>query len=601
MMHSGRLTISFIAILLLTSACGAGLATSGTGQVQPIKTIAREDTLILSAPYQQYKFSPVDNMNPLFYPDVLQSDGANKTVYELLMYTNLLTGELVPWLAESYSTNADYTLYSVKLRPGVTWSDGAPFTCQDIKYTLEMIRDSKPSVSDSDSQSYIRTSLHGVECPDGLTAVIRLKQSTPRFFKDRLASGAWDVITIMPEHIWTSQNPILFKNLSVEKGYPIGTGPYQLVKASEQQMIYDRHDDWWGAKTGFAALPAPKRIIFTAMDTQKYTGLDQMLIENGVDYGPELSTGQYLNAVSQNPKLSAWTANSSNYGVSNGCNFTLNINTQQPPFTDTNIRLAINYAINRQEIVDKGLNGGSAPAVLPFSSYVSKNWMNSDLTNLVDSFQREQANPELVAQYVGAAGYSKTQGIWVKGGEPIRFRMTIPYNLAEIGTIVFDQLTRAGFIVEKLSEPANASSNWGQVLFQGNFDVMLSSHCNSLTDPLESLQDFHRRYYRLAGNDCPDFRSYCRYQNAEMDQWIEQMEKMAPSIKDPQYTQAVAGAVKVFLEEMPEVVLAEARYVYPMNDTYWTGWPNASDPYATTLPWFDNFYLILEKLVAVNK
>ena len=70
-----------------------------------------------------------------------QREIGHKTIYEALMYTNLNTGELVPWQATGFEYNEDFTTVTVNLRPGVKWSDGVAFTCTDVKFTLEMLRD----------------------------------------------------------------------------------------------------------------------------------------------------------------------------------------------------------------------------------------------------------------------------------------------------------------------------------------------------------------------------------------------------------------------------------------------------------------------------
>ena len=67
-----------------------------------------------------------------------------KGIYEALFYTNLNTGEVVPWQGESYEYNDDFTEITLKLRDGVTWCDGVQMTADDVKYTLEMLRDSAP-------------------------------------------------------------------------------------------------------------------------------------------------------------------------------------------------------------------------------------------------------------------------------------------------------------------------------------------------------------------------------------------------------------------------------------------------------------------------
>src|SRR5262249_40760322 len=52
----------------------------------------------------------------------------------------------IPWLAESYEYNRDSTELTLKLRPGVTWSDGQPFGAKDVAFTLNMLRESSPEL-----------------------------------------------------------------------------------------------------------------------------------------------------------------------------------------------------------------------------------------------------------------------------------------------------------------------------------------------------------------------------------------------------------------------------------------------------------------------
>ena len=75
----------------------------------------------------------------------------------------------------------------------------------------------------------------------------------------------WDTLLIAPKHIWEKVDPMTFANFDLEKGLPLGTGPYRLVRSSETETVLDRRDDWWGAKTGFHALPEPERLIWIAV------------------------------------------------------------------------------------------------------------------------------------------------------------------------------------------------------------------------------------------------------------------------------------------------------------------------------------------------
>ena len=104
----------------------------------------RYDVVVFKFPVQ-----PVKNGTPTNYNIYLngnynhQREVGNKTIYEGLMYSDLNTGEIIPWQAESFTNSADFLSVTVKLRKGITWADGEPFTSQDVKFTLEMLRRKK--------------------------------------------------------------------------------------------------------------------------------------------------------------------------------------------------------------------------------------------------------------------------------------------------------------------------------------------------------------------------------------------------------------------------------------------------------------------------
>src|SRR5205807_1188178 len=133
--------------------------------------------------------------------------------------------------------------------------------------------------------------LKGVDTPDDLTAVLNLNKANPRFFEENLARGWENHQVMMPEHIWKGQDPKTFTNFDLAKGWPVGTGAYKLVSSSPQQMVYDRRDDWWGAKTGFKPLPAPERIILIPASSDEATA--QLYIGNKADSGNPLQPATF--------------------------------------------------------------------------------------------------------------------------------------------------------------------------------------------------------------------------------------------------------------------------------------------------------------------
>ena len=77
----------------------------------------------------------------IYAPGVSRSNlGIHQVIYEYFFYNNLQTGEFIPWLAENYQYNDDYSTISVKLRGGVTWNDGEAFTAEDVAFTYRLLK-----------------------------------------------------------------------------------------------------------------------------------------------------------------------------------------------------------------------------------------------------------------------------------------------------------------------------------------------------------------------------------------------------------------------------------------------------------------------------
>src|SRR5262249_26332286 len=151
-----------------------------------------------------------------------------------------------------------------------------------------------------------------------------------RFFKEHLQVGWENHTPIVPEHIWKGQDPTTFRNLDVSKGWPVGTGAYKLVSASATKYIYDRDDNWWGAKTGFMPMPAPERIIVVVGGTDEALG--ELYATNTVDYGMPVQVGTYKAIQAQNTKLSTWNPAGPAYGAPDGCSYNLITNNAKKPF-----------------------------------------------------------------------------------------------------------------------------------------------------------------------------------------------------------------------------------------------------------------------------
>jgi peptide/nickel transport system substrate-binding protein len=527
-----------------------------------------------------------------------QRESGDKTMYEALMYTNLNTGEIIPWQAEKFTYNSTYTAITVNLRKGVTWSDGQAFTSGDVKYTLEMLRDNAPDLLYS---TIYKEWVKGVDTPDDLTAVINLNKPGPRFFQLYLALGHENHQVIMPAHIWKDKDPKTFTNFDLQKGWPIGTGAYKLVASSAQQQVFDRRDDWWGAKTGFMPLPAPQRIILVPGASDDSNA--QLYIGNKADSGNPLQPGTFKAAQQKNPNLRSWNSQGPVWGAPDGCGYVFIFNHGKQPWGNADVRVAINYAINRQEISTVAYEGANYPIVAPFSAYMAKRWTGSGpLKETLDKYDRGTPSQGKVDERMAAAGYAKNaQGTWAKDGQTLKVPVRGSQFFAPLAPVLAAQLRKAGFdATENIEPPGSTALNDDQQV--GNADTTFGVHCGSLSEPYETLKDLHSKWGRPIGEKCPFAGSLCsRYSNPEFDQLIDQMEASPAGTPDsPTYVASANKALDIYLRDMPEIMLTEELHVVTFNETYWKGWPSAADPYVAPYPPWEAWRLIIHRIQPVK-
>ena len=133
----------------------------------------REETLMIDVPN---RIEGTDNWNPLV-PGNTTGMGLGiwgRTPLQLLSYG---TGKVENYMAESITPNKDSTVWTLKLRPGITWSDGHSLTADDIVYSIQIQNDTKGLGNYGAYQEWIKE----VKKIDDLTVEFTLKKPNPRF------------------------------------------------------------------------------------------------------------------------------------------------------------------------------------------------------------------------------------------------------------------------------------------------------------------------------------------------------------------------------------------------------------------------------------
>jgi peptide/nickel transport system substrate-binding protein len=580
-------------------AAAAAAPTSAPGA--PAANVGRAQTLVLSLSDSVNQFTDAGVMNPfvigafrngwqfafepLYFYDMWHTD-------QVCGMPNLACqdGE-VPWLAESYSYNPDFTELTVKLRQGVFWSDGQPFTTDDIAFTLNMLKSNAPKVNFSvDMQTWVKD----VTPVDPLTVKITLTSGNPRFLFDYFQWHSDIGVPIVPKHIWEGQDPATFTNDDISKGWPIATGPWRLTLENPQQRYWDRRDDWWATKTGFHPLPKMQRV--TVLPNYNDDKQLELVADNEVDAAHGFQTAYTVpTALARNPKLIAWTeGNAAPYGALDIATVTsIAFNCSRPPFDDPAIRWAVNHTLNRDEIVAIGSHGIGAKTQLPFPKYGAFIPYWDAVADLLQTYPVESFDLDKTTQIMQSKGYTKnSDGFWTRGGSEhfsIELTATPPF-FTDIAPVIVEELRKGGFDAT-FKSPSNAST----IIPQGDIDAWFDIPGGSVRDPYQTLNFLHSRYAVPTGQ--PAVRAY-RWKNPQFDQLLEGMAITAPN--DPKFAQLYHQAMELWFPNLPTIPLIN-RYIFITPSTaYWTNWPTEKNPYTLPSSWHRSAGMFINTLEPVT-
>lgn len=569
----------------------AGLIAAPTYQAasQELRQVPRNRTLISQGWDFHNQVPSPGNFSPYAGIILHQRNSLHYTVNEMLFYTNHNTNEIIPWQAESFSYNADFTEVTVKIRNGVTWSDGEAFTAEDVVFTLNMLRDVAPDIVMS---SAIKEWVARAEAVDRLTLRITLTKPGPRWVQDTLATGQAARFVVVPRHVWRDQNPRNFAFFDLQRGWPVGTGPYRVVRSDAGSIIFDRRDRWWAVDAGLArALPAPERVIYRPATVE---AMPQLFANNEIDIGRALPVGAFQAARGLNPRIASWNATGPVWGAADGCTFRLMFNNQRAPFDNANVRRAFNHAINRDQIVELAFEGSMPKAVAPFASYDGMRAYVAQLQDIITAAELDRPDAQRVNALLTERGFARgANNRWtLPGGQA--WPVTILTQQGDpIGPVLTRQLQTAGF---DAVFRATQDAAFIDAVTTGNFEAVVFVHCGSVYDPWQTLEHFHSKYAPPSGQRAPNVRATTRYANPELDALLNQMEARPPAANNPEYMRLVRAATQIILRDLPQITLAEEFHAVTFNTNFWTGFPTAQQAYvAPYLPW-EGFNLVIHRL-----
>lgn len=580
----------------VTAACSGvpltdGESTTGSGGMSSsspataVSEIEREKTLILMFGGGGGQFADVGIAG--LYAAGTSGHHAVPGSFEPLFFYSAFADEFLPWLCEKFEYNDDFTELVVTVRDGAEWSDGTPFTAEDIRFTIQMLIDNAPLLRNS---AEVSDWVASVEAVDDLICTITFNNPRPRFLFSHL-TGKFDTgLYWVPAHIYKDVDDVqAFEFYDPAKGWPVVTGPYNVALWTPQQKFLDRRDDWWAAKIGLFDLPEVERIIYIPWTTEERAA--QLLINDEIDSSLALLATTIETVVEQGDNIITHTNRELPLGYVDWWPTSFWFNCDEGPFADKNVRWAVSYTIDREQMLDVALQGSGILTKLPFPEYPPLMPYIEAASDLLEKYNTNEHNLTKAAERMATAGYAKDDGgFWAKDGERIDASIHGFSFFNDIGPILAEQLRRGGFVAE-YAVPADTYAR----MSNGTAKIMLFGHGASIVDPFDTLDLFTSKNFAPTGERANPFS---RYQNRAFDAIVDEMAMIAPSPDDPEYMALYLSALEIYLEDLIDCPIQQWLHRIPMNETHWTNWPTVDNPYVNGAFWNQTIILLLQGLKA---
>src|SRR4051794_1953590 len=377
----------------------------------------------------------VENFNPLVIPTELH--GA-QLMYEPLEIRSPIDGHFTQYLATGHEFSNPKTVVFT-IRQGVTWSDGKPFTAQDVVFTYDLLK-KYPELDASGIWSQIT----GAKA-SGNKVTVTFKQPNVPFV------GVLAAQVIVPEHVWSSiKDPAKFTNTK-----PVGTGPFTLEKFAPTQYTLKKNPDYWQADK-----IAPDEVVMPAQSTNQST--NQLDVTSGkFDWSYNYLPDVEKTYVSRDQEHNT-------YWFPPGGVIGLFMNLTKAPYSNVDFRKGVSLAIDRDTIADKAVNGYETGAsqsglILPNlekwldPSIPGSGNVTQDTSGAVSEFQK--------------AGYTQKGGkLLDASGKQVSMSVMMPSNFSDWVAAGKEIVNQLGAIGIKVSLDTPTATQYTSATQSGNYD-----------------------------------------------------------------------------------------------------------------------------------
>ncbi len=468
-------------------------------------------------------------------------------VYETLFFVNSydVAAAPKPVLGSTFSWSSDYKTLTVTTQQGVKWSDGQPFTANDVAFTFNMLKQYPKADTNGlwAASAGVAAPLSSVTASDPNTVVFSFNTAQPLL--------QWQILGktfIVAQHVFQGQDPTTYNTAA-----PVGTGPFMLDKFDPTVITYKRNPDFRAASS--------LQVDELRYPTVKDNNTLQLELQNGeIDWGSFFAPNLNTTFVQLDPAHN-------HYWMAPAAISALYLNLTYPEFQDVRVRKAIAEALDRTQMSQSAESGYEAPAsptglVLPNNSA----WLDPSLNNPSFSVNYSDANSIL-----DAAGYKKgSDGIRVTpAGKKMSYKIIVPAGWTDwdqICSIISQDLQNIGIQVTVNQE--TWGGNYNADRGSHNFDMLMGG---SLVGP-------NSGYMLYAMLDSKGAFNWEGWNNAATDAALNDFNSTA----DPNQQKAdIIKVEDIMVNNMPVIPLLNAADWFEYSTKNFTGFPDQNNAYAS--------------------
>jgi len=430
-------------------------------------------------------------------------------------------GQIQPQLAASWEISSDGLRYTFHLRRDVLWQDGAPFTADDVVFSVSLMRSA--DLNGPQSAVELWNSVQ-VERPDASTVVFLLQEPFAPFLH-------YTTFGLVPAHLLKDVPPAELDSHSFNL-HPIGTGPFIVREVTDQHVLLEVNKSYYGTRPYLDSveilLYPDYASVFAAYARGEIHGISHLSATDA-------------EKASTNQDLSLFCSPLSGYGL-------VFLNLERPVFQDLAVRQALVLATDRDLIISHILHN---QAIVAHGPVPATSWTHST------SATTYAYDPQAAVTQLEKAGWLDQDGDGVREKDQLELEFALLTNDDPTRIELINELTRqwAKVGIRAIPQTVGVAGLVRDFLQPHSYDALLYAWQRLPTDP-DPYAQWHSTQRQGTG------QNYTSYSNEAADLLMEQARK---TIDETQRAALYRQVWDILAKDVPAIPLYHPVYCYAVD------------------------------------